>query len=90
MHQVFDIAVQLFAAIETLQTPVDDQVFPHGKLRVDGCKLRADSEGETGGARVVDHRDTVDEDVALVRNGIAACSHHQRRDSQSTIHRTYG
>lgn len=43
-HEGFDVAVQLFSAVQTLETSVDDEMLLHGQLGVNRSELRADTQ----------------------------------------------
>ncbi len=47
MHEAFDVASELFAAIESLQSPIHEQVLAHSELRINRSELRADPKRES-------------------------------------------
>jgi hypothetical protein len=72
VHERLDVGVQLGSTRESLETPVDQQVFSDSQLGVDGGELWTDPERETCTAGRVDDRDTLDLDIPCVGDDIAS------------------
>lgn len=76
-HERLDVGVQFGSTLESLETSVDQQVFPDGQLGVDGGELGADAERETCVARRVDDGDALNLDIPCVGNDIASFNVHE-------------
>ena len=71
LQQSIHVLIELWSTRNTFQSPIHLQMFPHGQLSVNCCELRANTQRESRGTRVLDNRDLVDKDISFGRRNIA-------------------
>ncbi len=88
-----DVLLRLCVLLQTLEARVDVQVLAYRELRVDRGELWTDPERESGLLGVPDDGAAVDEDLACVREDVAACGRGQLsvhlRDNDLATKETY-
>ena len=69
-QQDVHIVIKLWSTWDTLQPPVQQQMFADGQLSVNCCELRANTQRESRATRVLNNRDPIDKDVTVRRRNI--------------------